>query len=337
MLLVGRLVYEKGFHLALDALPGLIRRVGKVRFLIAGSGTAEAELKAQAERLGLMEHGTFIGWTRRRRPAFALPDRRPVPRALDLRAVRARRAGGDGERLPDASSPTRAGCARSSRAGAGSGCASAPSSVRSLERMAQQLLTDDELRDRLVAEASEHVLRFDWADVARQTAAVYERLVASPHDGVGLHRRARRGSWSPRRPRRASRSSRARPRARRAATPGCGVDRALDVGERRRRVLDRRPVADHGALADRHARVARRSPRARTAARPRPTFTVPACAEMRASGPMTTPRPTDHPRAARHLDRGAVRSISTPGPMESPRRLSGTAPTLQAVEMLHAR
>ena len=63
MLLVGRLVYEKGFHLALDALPGLIRRVGKVRFLIAGSGTAEAELKAQAERLGLMEHGTFIGWT----------------------------------------------------------------------------------------------------------------------------------------------------------------------------------------------------------------------------------------------------------------------------------
>ena len=34
-----------------------------MRFLIAGSGTAEAELKEQAERLGLMEHGTFIGWT----------------------------------------------------------------------------------------------------------------------------------------------------------------------------------------------------------------------------------------------------------------------------------
>src|SRR5262249_34259506 len=62
VLLVGRLVYEKGFHLALDALPGLIRRVGGVRFLVAGSGTAEAELKAQAERLGLMEHGTFLGW-----------------------------------------------------------------------------------------------------------------------------------------------------------------------------------------------------------------------------------------------------------------------------------
>src|SRR3954465_8189191 len=63
ILLVGRLVYEKGFHLALDALPGLIERLGNVRFLVAGSGTAEAELKAQAARLGLMEHGSFAGWT----------------------------------------------------------------------------------------------------------------------------------------------------------------------------------------------------------------------------------------------------------------------------------
>ena len=37
--------------------------------------------------------------------------------------------------------------------------------------MIERMLTDDELRERLVAEASEHVLRFDWADVARQTGA----------------------------------------------------------------------------------------------------------------------------------------------------------------------
>src|SRR6185503_17194709 len=63
VLMVGRLVYEKGFHLALDAMPRLIDRLGAVRFLVAGSGTADAELKAQAEELGLMEHGSFIGWT----------------------------------------------------------------------------------------------------------------------------------------------------------------------------------------------------------------------------------------------------------------------------------
>jgi glycogen synthase len=48
-----------------------------------------------------------------------------------------------------------------------------------LARMAETLLTDDGLRDRLVAQAGEHVLRFDWADVARQTRAVYEELLAA--------------------------------------------------------------------------------------------------------------------------------------------------------------
>ena len=32
------------------------------RFLVAGSGTHEAELRRQAAELGLMEHGTFLGW-----------------------------------------------------------------------------------------------------------------------------------------------------------------------------------------------------------------------------------------------------------------------------------
>jgi glycogen synthase len=45
-----------------------------------------------------------------------------------------------------------------------------------LATMVERLLTDRTLRDRLVAEASEHVLRFDWADVARQTAGVYAGL-----------------------------------------------------------------------------------------------------------------------------------------------------------------
>lgn len=62
VLLVGRLVYEKGFHLALDALAGAIERSGDVRFVVAGTGTAEAELKKQARTLGLTGHGSFLGW-----------------------------------------------------------------------------------------------------------------------------------------------------------------------------------------------------------------------------------------------------------------------------------
>jgi glycogen synthase len=57
--------------------------------------------------------------------------------------------------------------------------------------MAERLLTDEELRDRLVAEASEHVLTFDWGDVARQVAVVY-REVTRPLGAAASARRAAR-------------------------------------------------------------------------------------------------------------------------------------------------
>jgi glycogen(starch) synthase len=42
--------------------------------------------------------------------------------------------------------------------------------------MIERLLIDVELRDRLVMEASEHVLRFDWDDIAQRTRGIYRRL-----------------------------------------------------------------------------------------------------------------------------------------------------------------
>ena len=40
----------------------MIERVGDVRFVVAGSGTAEADLRRQASELGLDPYGTFLGW-----------------------------------------------------------------------------------------------------------------------------------------------------------------------------------------------------------------------------------------------------------------------------------
>ena len=62
ILLAGRLVYEKGFQDALDALATVIARLGDVRFVMAGSGTHAAQLRAQAAELGLLEHGVMLGW-----------------------------------------------------------------------------------------------------------------------------------------------------------------------------------------------------------------------------------------------------------------------------------
>ena len=41
----------------------------------------------------------------------------------------------------------------------------------------ERVLTDADLHARLAAEGREHVLRFDWADVARRTSALYDELL----------------------------------------------------------------------------------------------------------------------------------------------------------------
>ena len=178
VLLVGRLVHEKGFHLALDALPGLIERLGNVRFLVAGSGTAEAELKQQARRLGLMEHGSFVGWTGDEvlHSYYRIADLCVVPSLYEPFGLVALEAMASG--CPCIVADT-GGLREVVPGGRRVGLRFRARDPRSLARMAEALLTDDALRERLVAEASEHVLRFDWADVARQTAAVYGELTSS--------------------------------------------------------------------------------------------------------------------------------------------------------------
>jgi len=175
VLLVGRLVYEKGFQLALEALPGLIERVGNVRFLVAGSGTAEQELRAQAHELGLDEHGTFLGWIGDDvlHSLYRIADLTVVPSIYEpfgLVALEAMASGcpclvADTGGLREVVPHQDVGLRFRSR------------DPRSLAAMAERLLTDRELCDRLVAEASEHVLTFDWGDVARQVAAVYRSVV----------------------------------------------------------------------------------------------------------------------------------------------------------------
>jgi glycogen(starch) synthase len=178
VLLVGRLVYEKGFQLALEALPTLVERVGNVRFLVAGSGTHEAELRKQAAELGLDAHGTFLGWIGDDvlHSFYRIADLTVVPSIYEpfgLVALEAMASdcpclvadtGGLREVVPNED----VGLRFRSRDPA------------SLAVMAERILTDPELRDRLVAEASEHVLGFDWSDVARQIAGLYAEVAPAP-------------------------------------------------------------------------------------------------------------------------------------------------------------
>jgi glycogen(starch) synthase len=180
VLMVGRLVYEKGFHLALDALAPVIRRLRNVRFVVAGTGTAEAELKRQARRLRLSRHGTFLGWVGddMLHSLYRVSEIAIVPSIYEpfgLVALEAMASGclcvvadtgGLREVVPDDGS---VGLRFPSR------------DADALEKVLEQALTDEETRAQVVAEAREHVLRFDWGEVARRTRLLYAELVGAPH------------------------------------------------------------------------------------------------------------------------------------------------------------
>ena len=179
VLLVGRLVYEKGFQLALDALKPIIVDAdppANVRFLVAGSGTHEEELQRQAAELGLLDHGTFLGWIGDDvlHSLYRIADLCVVPSLYEpfgLVALEAMASdcpcivadtGGLREVVP---------------AGDRVGLRFNGGDAEHLGVMIERMLTDGDLRERLVAEAGEHVLSFDWGDVARQTQEHYDELL----------------------------------------------------------------------------------------------------------------------------------------------------------------
>jgi glycogen(starch) synthase len=174
VLLIGRLVYEKGFQIAIEAMPRLVERVPGTRFLVAGSGTHEEALQRQAETLGVLEHGTFLGWIGDDvlHSLYPIADLCVVPSIYEpfgLVALEAMASGcpcivADTGGLREVVPHDEVGLRFRSR------------DPGSLAAVAERVLADDELGRRLVAEAREHVRHFDWLDVAERTAEVYSAL-----------------------------------------------------------------------------------------------------------------------------------------------------------------
>jgi glycogen(starch) synthase len=155
-------------------MPRLIDEVPDTRFLVAGSGTHEAELRRQAADLGLMSHGTFLGWIGDDvlHSLYRIADLTVVPSIYEpfgLVALEAMASGcpcivADTGGLREVVPHEEAGMRFQAR------------DPDALAEVAIRVLSDDDLGRRLVAEAYQHVRRFDWADVAERTARVYAEL-----------------------------------------------------------------------------------------------------------------------------------------------------------------
>ena len=175
VLLVGRLVYEKGFHLALDALAPLVKRLGDVRFVVAGTGTAEAELKRQARRLGLTRYGTFLGWIGddMLHSLYRVSEVVIVPSIYEPFGLVALEAMASGCVCVVADT---GGLREVVPAGNTVGLRFPSRDADALGEVLEDALTDEDARAQLVSEAREHVLKFDWAEVSRRTADLYGSL-----------------------------------------------------------------------------------------------------------------------------------------------------------------
>ena len=196
------------------------------RFLVAGSGTHEDELRRQAEELGLMEHGTFLGWIGDDvlHSLYRIADVCVVPSIYEpfgLVALEAMASGcpcivADTGGLREVVPHEEAGLRFRAR------------DPEALAEVAVRVLSDDELGRRLVAEAYEHVRRFDWADVAERTAARLRRA-------RGDRRRSARSRIA------SSGAGRARPGPASAALAAPRASGSPAPGPRRRRRWRARP------------------------------------------------------------------------------------------------
>lgn len=174
VLLAGRLVYEKGFGVALDAFARVAAAGGPpARLVVAGSGPHEAELHARATELDLGDRVRFLGWTDDATlPAlYGAADVCLVPSLYEpfglvaLEAMRggcavvAAATGGLREVVPD-----------------GIGVRVPPDDVRALAAALRRVLDDAVLRRRLVTAGAAHAARFSWDDAAARALQVYAGL-----------------------------------------------------------------------------------------------------------------------------------------------------------------
>ena len=158
----------------------MIERLGDVRFLVAGTGTARGRAQAPRPRgSGSCDHGTFLGWIGDDvlHSLYRIADLCVVPSIYEPFGLVALEAMASG--CPCIVADTgglREVVPHDERVGLRFNGARR----RALGVMIERLLTDEALRDRLVAEASEHVLRFDWADIAQRTGEIYGELAGEP-------------------------------------------------------------------------------------------------------------------------------------------------------------
>ena len=169
---VGRLVREKGVQVLLDAVPRILEHCPKTKFIIAGKGPYEGELRGHASRLGIAHRIYFTGYISDvvRNSLYKWADVAVFPSLYEPFGIVALEA--MAAQTPVVVSDT-GGLVEIVEHGV-DGLKAYPGNSRFLAGMVTQLLQDASLRGKLRFNAFRKVQKeFNWRQIALETRQVY--------------------------------------------------------------------------------------------------------------------------------------------------------------------
>ena len=182
VLFVGRLVYEKGASLLVEAIPHVLARVN-AKFVFVGEGYMKEQLIARTRELGVSQKAYFTGYVDEKalRKLYRIADVCAFPSlyepfgivALEAMAARAPVVVADTGGLSDVVEHDR------------TGVKVYHNNVESLAWGITRILTDDAYANYLQTNASSRILDlYSWDQIAVQTRRVYDRILEEYEKGT---------------------------------------------------------------------------------------------------------------------------------------------------------
>ncbi|MGI6554212.1 MAG: glycosyltransferase family 4 protein [Bacillota bacterium] len=176
VLFVGRLVQEKGVQVLIESAPAIIRAFPDAKFVIAGKGPMEGELKHRAQTTGLGDKIMFTGYIddETRNKLYAVSSVAVFPSLYEPFGIVALEGMAAG--TPVVVSDT-GGLSEIVTHGE-NGMKAYPGNANSLANNIIRLLTDEVYAGQIKDKAKTLVKKvYDWRAIANNTIALYERVL----------------------------------------------------------------------------------------------------------------------------------------------------------------
>jgi 1,4-alpha-glucan branching enzyme len=175
VLFLGRLVYEKGVHTLLEAAPSILAEHPRTKFIIVGQGYTRSSLEHRAAELGILQNVLFTGFIadEERNRLLQIADVAVFPSLYEPFGIVALEAMSAGTPVVVADVGGLADVVEHGR----TGLKMYPGDAHSLALQVNELLHRPEFAKTLADTAMREIARYDWNRIAKETAAVYWRVL----------------------------------------------------------------------------------------------------------------------------------------------------------------